>query len=172
MTLGFMALVNIDLQQVAIASLIIALGLLIDDPVVAGDAIQRELSSGTPRATAAWLGPTKLSRAILFATITSVLAYIPFLLLSGDIGQFIRSLPVVITCSLIASRIVSMTFVPLLGQLLLRPERGAAAPPLLADKPQHGFASLYYGAGPGKLSSVSACWRPPCVAARLLLLSL
>lgn len=147
MTLGFMALVNIDLQQVAIASLIIALGLLIDDPVVAGDAIQRELSSGTPRVTAAWLGPTKLSRAILFATITSVLAYIPFLLLRGDIGQFIRSLPVVITCSLIASRIVSMTFVPLLGQLLLRPERGAGAPPLLSDKPQHGFASLYYGAG-------------------------
>jgi multidrug efflux pump subunit AcrB len=147
MTLGFMALVNIDLQQVAVASLIIALGLLIDDPVVAGDAIQRELSSGTPRVTAAWLGPTKLSRAILFATITSVLAYIPFLLLRGDIGQFIRSLPMVITCSLIASRIVSMTFVPLLGQLLLRPERGAGAPPLLSDKPQHGFASLYYGAG-------------------------
>ena len=72
MTLGFMAVVKIDLQQVAIASLIISLGLLIDDPVVAGDAIQRELSSGTPRATAAWLGPTKLSRAILFATITSV----------------------------------------------------------------------------------------------------
>jgi multidrug efflux pump subunit AcrB len=147
MTLGFMAVVKIDLQQVAIASLIIALGLLIDDPVVAGDAIQRELSAGTPRATAAWLGPTKLSRAILFATITSVLAYIPFLLLRGDIGQFIRSLPVVITCSLIASRIVSMTFVPLLGQLLLRRERSAGAPPLLSDKPQHGFASLYYDAG-------------------------
>ncbi len=147
MTLGFMAVVKIDLQQVAIASLIIALGLLIDDPVVAGDAIQRELSSGTPRATAAWLGPTKLSRAILFATVTSVLAYLPFLLLHGDIGQFIRSLPVVITCSLIASRIVSMTFVPLLGQLLLRPERGAGAPPLLSGNPQHGFASLYYGAG-------------------------
>lgn len=147
MTIGLMAVVRIELQQVAIASLIIALGLLIDDPVVAGDAIQRELSSGTPREKAAWLGPTKLSRAILFATITNILAYIPFLLLRGDIGQFIRSLPVVITCSLIASRIVSMTFVPLLGKLLLRRKQGAGTPPLLSDKPQHGFANLYYGAG-------------------------
>ncbi len=147
LTMVFMAAVKINLQQVAIASLIIALGLLIDDPVVAGDAIQRELASGTPRGIAAWLGPTRLSRAILFATITNILAYLPFLLLRGDIGDFIRSLPIVITCSLIASRIVSMTFVPLLGQLLLRHKPGTGVTPMLADKPQHGFASLYFSAG-------------------------
>ncbi len=147
LTIGLMAVVKIDLQQVAVASLIIALGLLIDDPVVAGDAIQRELASGTPRGIAAWLGPTRLSRAILFATVTNVLAYIPFLLLRGDIGQFIRSLPVVITCSLVASRIVSMSFVPLLGKLLLRQKPGTGTLPLLADKPRHGFAHLYFGAG-------------------------
>jgi multidrug efflux pump subunit AcrB len=120
MTIGMMAAVGIDLQQVSIASLIIALGLLIDDPVVAGDAIQRELASGQPPGIAGWLGPTKLARAILFATVTNILAYLPFLLLHGDTGQFILSLPIVITCSLIASRIVSMTFVPVMGQLLLR----------------------------------------------------
>ncbi len=165
LTLGLMALVRVSLQQVAIASLIIALGLLIDDPVVAGDAIQRELACDTPPATAAWLGPTRLSRAILFATITNILAYLPFLLLRGDIGDFIRSLPVVITCSLIASRIVSMTFVPLLGKVLLRRKSGAEAPPLLSDKPRHGFASVYFAAG---------CWaiahRRPVLAVSLLLL--
>ncbi len=147
MTLGFMAVVRIDLQQVSIASLIIALGLLIDDPVVAGDAIQRELACGAPRHTAAWLGPTKLSRAILFATLTNILAYLPFLLLRGDIGDFIFSLPIVITCSLVASRIVSMTFVPLLGQAVLRGNSAGAQPPVLSDKPRHGFASVYYRAG-------------------------
>ncbi len=45
--------------------------------------------------------------------------------MTGEIGQFIFSLPVVITCSLIASRIVSMTFVPLLGYYLLRPGKKA-----------------------------------------------
>ncbi|RRA47465.1 efflux RND transporter permease subunit [Acidipila sp. EB88] len=147
LTLAMAALVKVSLQQVAIASLIIALGLLIDDPVVAGDAIERELAAGTPRAIAAWLGPTKLSRAILFATITNILAYLPFLLLRGDIGHFIRSLPLVITCSLVASRIVSKTFVPLLGHLLLRREPGKDTLPLLAEKPEHGFASRYFNAG-------------------------
>ena len=46
MTFGFMHLLNVDIQQVSIASLIIALGLLVDDPVVAGDAIKRELDAG------------------------------------------------------------------------------------------------------------------------------
>ena len=46
MTFGMAHLVNIDLQQVSIATLIIALGLLVDDPVVANDAIKRELAAG------------------------------------------------------------------------------------------------------------------------------
>ncbi|MFH0788825.1 MAG: efflux RND transporter permease subunit, partial [Pseudomonadota bacterium] len=113
MTFGLMHLLGIDLQQVSIASLIIALGLLVDDPVVAGDAIKRELGNGHPPLIAAWLGPTKLATAILFATITNIVAYLPLLTLSGDTRLFLYSLPVVLTCSLVASRIVSMTFIPL-----------------------------------------------------------
>jgi multidrug efflux pump subunit AcrB len=109
MTFGMMQLCGIDLQQVSIASLIIALGLLVDDPVVAGDAIKRELAAGHSPLIAAWLGPTKLASAILYATITNIVAYLPFLLMGGDSGQFVYSLPIVITCSLVASRIVSMT---------------------------------------------------------------
>ena len=123
MTFGLVHLLGIDLQQVSIASLIIALGLLVDDPVVAGDAIKRELAVGRPPGIAAWLGPTRLATAILFATITNIVAYLPFLTLSGDTGLFLVSLPVVIACSLIASRVVSMTFIPLLGYYLLRAPR-------------------------------------------------
>ena len=120
LTFGLMSALGIDLQQISIASLIIALGLLIDDPVVAGDAIGRELANGHPQGIAAWLGPTKLARAILFATVTNIVAYLPFLLLRGDTGRFVSSMPIVITCSLVASRLVSMTFIPLLGAWLLR----------------------------------------------------
>ena len=83
MTFGMTSLLGIDLQQVSIASLIIALGLLVDDPVVAGDAIKRELAAGQPRGLAAWFGPTKLATAIVYATITNIVAYLPFLLLPG-----------------------------------------------------------------------------------------
>ena len=127
MTLGLCALIGIDIQQISIAALIIALGLLVDDPVVAGDAINRELAHGVPRDVAAWLGPQKLARAILYATLTNIVAFLPLLIVSGGAGEFIYSLPIVVTASLVASRIVSMTFIPLLGYYMLRGQKGMEA---------------------------------------------
>jgi multidrug efflux pump subunit AcrB len=145
MTFGMMHVLGWDIQQVSTASLIIALGLLVDDPVVAGDAIKRDLDSGHPGIVAAWLGPTKLSRAILYATITNIVAYLPFGILSGDTGKFLISLPVVMTASLIASRLVSMTFIPLLGYYWLRPAKNKPLP--MEEKRKRGFSGYYYRLG-------------------------
>lgn len=123
MTFGAMYLLGIDIQQVSVATLIIALGLLVDDPVLAGDSIKRTLAEGHPSSIAAWLGPTKLATAIMYATITNIVAYIPFLMVTGSTGEFLHSLPIVMTCALVASRIVSMTFLPFLAYYLLRPEK-------------------------------------------------
>jgi len=139
MTFGIMQFLGIDIQQMSIASLIIALGLLVDDPVVAGDSIKRELAQGKSRSSAAWIGPTKLSKAILYATLTNVAAYLPFLLLTGDVGRYIYSLPVTIACSLVASRLVSMTFIPLLSYYLLKPEEEPTGSALR----EHGFGKWY-----------------------------
>ena len=98
MTFGFIYVLGIDIQQVSVASLIIALGLLVDDPVVAGDSIKRMLAEGQPRIVAPWLGPTKIATAIMFATITNIVAYLPFLMITGTTGEFIYSLPIVMTC--------------------------------------------------------------------------
>ena len=141
MTFGLMEAFGVDIQQISIASLIIALGLLIDDPVVASDAIKNSLAAGWKARIAAWLGPTKLATAIMFATITNVAAYLPFLTLPGDVGTFIHSLPVVLSLSLIASRIVSMTFVPLLGSWLLRAPKTAAPSP--EQRRSRGFGKVY-----------------------------
>jgi len=143
MTFGMMHAVGIDIQQVSIASLIIALGLLVDDPVVAGDAIKRSLAAGHSSLNAAWLGPTKLATAIVFATLTNIVAYLPFMWLTGDPGKFLYSLAIVLTCSLVASRLVSMTFIPLLGYYLLRPKDE----PSMAERRKKGFAAIYYKIG-------------------------
>jgi len=145
MTFGMMDLLGVDVQQVSIASLIIALGLLVDDPVVAGDAVKRDLALGHPSLTASWLGPTKLAKAILYATITNIVAYLPFRLLSGDTGLFLATLPIVMACSLISSRLVSMTFIPLLGYYLLRPPRKPE--PSLEERRTRGFTGFYYRMG-------------------------
>lgn len=124
MTLGGMAALHVPLQQISIAALIISLGMLVDDPVVASDGINRELADGQPRGIAAWLGPFKLRRAIFFGTVINIVAFLPLALLPGDMGAFIISLPIVITLALVSSRIVSMTFIPLLGCYLLRGQKG------------------------------------------------
>jgi multidrug efflux pump subunit AcrB len=142
MTAGMMHLLGIDIQQISIAAMILALGLLVDDPVVANDAIKAELRAGKPLHVAAWLGPTRLAKAILYATVTNIVAYLPYLLLKGDTGLFLYSMPIVIACSLVASRVVSMTFIPFLAQYLLRPEQNTGKS--IADLRTQGFTGRYY----------------------------
>jgi multidrug efflux pump subunit AcrB len=141
LSLGMAAVMGLDLQQVSIATLIIALGLLVDNPVVAGDAIKRGLAAGYPPQIASWLGPTRLTKAIVFATITNIVAYLPFLMLSGSTGDFLYSLPVMMTCALVASLIVAKTFIPLLGYYVLRAPSKAAVP--IAERRRRGFTGVY-----------------------------
>ncbi len=141
MSFGAMLFLGVDIQQVSIATLIIALGLLVDMPVVAGDAIQRELAEGSPRETAAWIGPTRLVRAIFFATLTNIVAYLPFLALSGDTGRFLHSLPVVMTVCLVAALIITFTFIPLIAFGIVRAPKKAERP--IEERRRSGFTGWY-----------------------------
>jgi multidrug efflux pump subunit AcrB len=75
MTLIAMQMLNIPLHQISIASLIIALGMLVDVPVVAADGINRELHKGEPRLRAAWLGPLRLRHPMVFGTLINIFAF-------------------------------------------------------------------------------------------------
>jgi multidrug efflux pump subunit AcrB len=141
MTFGVSYMLGIDLQQVSVATLIIALGLLVDVPVVAGDGIKRGLAAGLPRDIAAWLGPTKLATAIFFATLTNIIAYLPFLMLTGNTGEFLKSLPIVMTAALLCALVVAMTFVPLLGYYIQRPPKRKEL--TVEEKRQRGFYGFY-----------------------------
>ncbi|MDX2181167.1 MAG: efflux RND transporter permease subunit [Bryobacteraceae bacterium] len=158
LTFGMMYVLGIDLQQVSIASLIIALGLLVDVPVVSGDAIERAMGQGHKKSLAAWLGPTKLFTTMLYATLTNIVAYLPFLMLTGDTGKFMYSLPVVITCSLIAAQIVAMTFVPLISRYLLKPK---------AEIPIERQRSAGYGKWYWKIGSWAIAHRKLCALGSL-----
>src|SRR5258708_25136896 len=114
-------MLGLVLQKVSVATLISDLGLLVDVPVVAGDGIKRGLADGLPRAIAAWLGPTKLATPIFFATLTNIIAYLPFLMLTGNTGEFLRSLPILMTAALLCALVVAMTLRPPLGYSIQRP---------------------------------------------------
>ena len=127
MTFGVMRVLGIDIQQVSIASLIIALGLLVDDPVVAGDAIKRELGRWARRgASRPGSGRRKLAKRHPVRDhhqhrgLPAVSAARPATPAASS-----TALPVVLTASLVASRLVSMTFMPLLGMLPAQSRRSA-----------------------------------------------
>ncbi|HXJ73614.1 MAG TPA: efflux RND transporter permease subunit, partial [Candidatus Dormibacteraeota bacterium] len=124
MTLVGMQMLHIPLQQISIAALIIALGMLVDVPVVASDGINRELHLGEPRLRAAWLGPLHLRHPMVFGTLINIFAFLPLLLLTGDKGEFMKSLPTVVTLALGAAFLVSVTFTPLISFYVLRGQKG------------------------------------------------
>jgi len=135
--------------------------LLVDVPVVSGDAIKNSLASGFPPLIASWLGPTKLITAIIFATITNIVAYLPFLTLPGSTGEFLYSLPIVLTCSLVAALIVAVMFIPFLGYFLLK----AKSQLPIEQRRKQGFAAFYYRVGEWGIiiagrccSALSSCW--------------
>ena len=98
--------------------------MLVDVPVVASDGINRELHRGEPRLRAAWLGPLHLRHPMVFGTLINIFAFLPLLLLSGEKGEFMKSLPIVITISLLAALLVSVTFTPLISYYVLRGQKG------------------------------------------------
>lgn len=124
MTLIGMQMLGIPLQQISIAALIIALGVLVDMPVVAADGINRELHLGEPKSRAAWLGPLRLRHPIVFGTLINIFAFLPLLMLSGDKGEFMKSMPAVVSIALLAALVVSFTFTPLIGYYVLRGQKG------------------------------------------------
>jgi multidrug efflux pump subunit AcrB len=84
--------------------------------------------------------------------LTNVIAYLPFLMLTGSTGDFLHSLPIVMACALLASLFASMTFVPLLGYYLLRAPKKAES--TLEEKRTRGFYGAYY-----RLAGGAIRWR-------------
>lgn len=118
--IGFLGLFDIALHQISIAALVIALGLVVDEDIVVVDNIQRHLDRGEAPDTAAVNGLGEIHMAILSGAGTTVAAFIPLALMTGDIGTFIRSIPIAVSLMLVASVTVAHYFTPLLSAQLHR----------------------------------------------------
>ncbi|MEL6398921.1 MAG: efflux RND transporter permease subunit [Cyanobacteria bacterium J06626_4] len=121
--MGLMTLIGIPIHQMSVTGLIIALGLLIDNAVVAVDEIQAELKHGVPPEQAV-VDTVKYLQAPLFAsTLTTVLTFLPIALLPGGAGEFVGSIALTVILSLASSLLLSLTVIAALtGRFLGRSE--------------------------------------------------
>jgi len=112
-------LLGYTINQLSIVGLIIALGLLVDDSIVVVENIERFLREGYSRFDAAIKATSQISKAVMGATATLILSFLPLIFLPEASGDFIRSLPVSVTSTIFASFFVSVTIVPFLSSMIL-----------------------------------------------------
>jgi multidrug efflux pump subunit AcrB/outer membrane protein TolC len=119
-TFGLLNAFGIELHQVSIAALIVVLGMVVDDAIVIADNYIELLDEGVDREEAAWRSATELAIPVLTATLTIICSFLPFLMLSGATGEFIRALPLTVAIALVTSFLVAMVLTPLLARFFIR----------------------------------------------------
>lgn len=108
-----------SLNQLSIAGFVVALGLLVDDSIVVIENIARVLRQGFDRTTAALMATRQITLAVLGCTATLLFAFLPLLMLPGNSGKFIRSLPLSVVFTVLASLFVALTIIPFLASRFL-----------------------------------------------------
>ena len=120
-TLAVLNGLGIPIHQMSVTGLIVALGLLVDNAIVVTDAIRARRARGEPMMPAVTAALRRLWLPLLSSTATTVLAFMPIVLLPGAVGEFVGAIGVSVVVSLISSYLLAMTIVPALAGRLLKP---------------------------------------------------
>jgi multidrug efflux pump subunit AcrB len=133
LAIGVVALEQLgySLNQLSIAGFVLALGLLVDDSIVVTENISRRLREGLAPREAAIAGVSEINVAVIGCTATLLLAFVPLMALPESSGDFIRSLPVAVVCTIAASLLVALTIIPFLASRLLPKSAAGHSNPFL-----------------------------------------
>ena len=117
MFIGFALLsgFGITLNMVVLFSLILALGMLVDNGIVVVENIYRHMQQGQPRAVAARIGTDQVAWPVITATLTTLSAFLPLLFWPGIVGEFMMFLPKTLIMVLSASLFVALVVNPVLS---------------------------------------------------------
>jgi multidrug efflux pump subunit AcrB/outer membrane protein TolC len=119
-TFGVMNSFGVELHQVSIAALIVVLGMVVDDAIVIADNYVELLDRRMAISEAAWRCASEMAIPVLTATLTIVASFLPLLMLSGAVGEFIRALPITVATALLVSYAVAMLVTPLLSRFFIK----------------------------------------------------
>ncbi|TDI86160.1 MAG: efflux RND transporter permease subunit [Caldithrix sp.] len=135
MALLIMGFLDIGLDQMSLAALIIALGMLVDNAIVMSESIMVQMEEGKPAMKAAFDSARELRIPLLVSSLTTAAAFLPIYLAESTVGEYTSPIFEVVTITLISSWILALTMTPLLCVLFIRVKPNAQ------DK---GFNSKFY----------------------------
>jgi multidrug efflux pump len=116
-------LAGLTVNIVVLFSLILAVGMLVDDAIIVSEFAERRMAEGMPPREAYSLAAKRMAGPVIAATATRVAAFSPLLFWPGVVGEFMKYMPITLIATLSASLVVALFFTPTLGALL-----GRAAP--------------------------------------------
>ncbi len=126
-TLMIMQFFGIGMDKMSLVSLIIALGLLVDNAIVMSESILVRMESGDSPRTAALASTKELRVPLLISSLTTIAAFLPIVLAESAVGEYTAPLAQVIAIALLSSWIFSLTMIPLLCVIFLRVNRKRGA---------------------------------------------
>ena len=125
-TLFIMGVLDIGLNQVSLAALIMALGMLVDNAIVVSEAIVVKMEKGTDAKEAAIESARELAVPLLVSSLTTSAAFLSFFLAASIMGEMMGPLFSVITIALLSSWLLSLTMVTLLAVFFIRVKQHAS----------------------------------------------
>ena len=125
-TIFVMNYLDIGLDQISLAALIIALGMLVDNGIVMSESILVEMNNGKSPSDAAINSANELKIPLLTSSLTTSAAFLPIFLAESAMGEYTASLFQVVTITLLCSWLLSLTMIPLMCIFILKVKKGTA----------------------------------------------
>jgi len=135
MSLLVMSILNIGIDQMSLAALIIALGMLVDNAIVMSESIMVQIAEGQSPLKAAIDSGTELRVPLLTSSLTTAAAFLPIYLAESSTGEYTAPLFKVVTIALLSSWVLSLTMTPLMCVTFLKTK---------ADPPEGRYESRFY----------------------------
>ncbi|MCH8744227.1 MAG: efflux RND transporter permease subunit [Chloroflexi bacterium] len=115
-----MGAADLSLNFMSLSGLAIAVGRVVDDSIVVLENMYRHMQRGEDRFQAALVGTREVGAAIVSSTLSTVVVFIPLAFIPGLVGEFFTPFAMSVSFALLASTLVALTAVPVLGVLLMR----------------------------------------------------
>jgi multidrug efflux pump subunit AcrB len=109
-----------SLNMISMMAMLICLGIVVDDAIVVSENIQRHLDDGEEVNQAVIKGTKEMIAPVLIASFTTIFAFLPMLLISGEMGILMKLVPIVVTVMIFSSLIESFLFLPLHSKHILK----------------------------------------------------
>ena len=115
-----LALMGYTINMIVLFSLILAVGMLVDDAIIVTEYAERRMSEGAPKEVAFEEAAKRMAGPVIAATMTRIAAFSPLLFWPGIIGDFMKYLPITLIVTLAASMAYALIFAPTLGALFAK----------------------------------------------------